>query len=169
MRSACDNATCPDDDRFKILLEQIGMLEKDREIIDDRRASKVSRFGTDMTNNREDHKRIKKIKRDHRRTRVIRTTPLAEEDFNGNSFNTIAEQSPVANLSSCADEVATPGDDRVKDPDWGQTPLRTRSKLHSKPTFRKTGSSGNLRKTRSNSRLLSSVDILNAPIDENKF
>jgi hypothetical protein len=42
---------------------------------------KVNRFAPDLTNsNKEDFKRIKKIKRDHRRTRVIRTTPLEEEE-----------------------------------------------------------------------------------------
>jgi hypothetical protein len=138
---------------------------------------KVNRFATDLTNsNKEDFKRIKKIKRDHRRTRVIRTTPLEEEELAAaaaasgtNSFGTISEvQSPMTcgNLSSCTDDISTPGDDRVKDPDWGQTPLKVKSKIN-KPSMSRRTSSGNLRKTRSNSRLITSFDINEANNDEN--
>lgn len=151
-----------DDDRFTIILEQIGSIERDREDRDDKsRHVKGSR-----TTDKDDFKRIKKIKRDHRRTRVIRTTPLEEEE-ESNSFQAIAEQSPTANVSSCADCEATPGDDRVKDPDWGQTPLRTRSKYGARPGLKKNFSGGNLRKTRSNSRIFSAIDI-NITNDENK-
>ena len=140
---------------------------------------KVNRFATDLTNsNKEDFKRIKKIKRDHRRTRVIRTTPLEEEESAAaaaaggsgtNLFGTIAEvQSPMTcgNLSSCTDDISTPGDDRVKDPDWGQTPLKVKSKIN-KPSMSRRTSSGNLRKTRSNSRLITSFDINEENNDEN--
>ena len=99
---------------------------------------KVNRFATDLTNsNKEDFKRIKKIKRDHRRTRVIRTTPLEEEEsaadaaFCNNLFGTIAEvQSPM----TCTDDISTPGDVRVKDPDWGQMKFKVKSEIN-KPSI----------------------------------
>ena len=161
MRSACDNATCPNDDRFKMLLEQICRLEKDREIVDYKCASKVNRFGADVTNKREDHKPFKVNRRNLRST----SKPIDEKE----NCNSLGGQSPVAN-DSCADDVYTPGDDRIKDPDWILTSHRNRSNLHSNITFRKTRTSGYLRKTRSNSRLFSSVNIMSASsVDENKF
>jgi hypothetical protein len=150
------------------------MLEKDREQLDEKsrnlrfQGEKSSRFASDLTNsNKDDFKRAKKIKRDHRRTRVIRTTPLEEEE-NQASFSSIAEQSPLANLSGCNESsCATPGDDRVKDPDWGQTPLRIKTSKVQKTILKRKTSTGNLRKTRSNSRLLSTADI-EINNDENK-
>ena len=156
------------------------MLEKDRELSEDKsrgrfQGEKSSRFASDLTNSggggsNDDYKRAKKIKRDHRRTRVIRTTPLAEEEesqANLNSFSSIAEQSPAQLSDYTESSCATPGDDRVRDPDWGQTPLRTKSNKMQKTILKRKTSNGNLRKTRSNSRLLSTTEIASNN-DENK-
>ena len=70
-------------------------------------------------------------------TRVIRTTPLEEEEsaadaaFCNNLFGTIAEvQSPM----TCTDDISTPGDVRVKDPDWGQMKFKVKSEIN-KPSI----------------------------------
>ena len=116
-----------------------------------------------------DFNRIKKIKRDHRRTRVIRTTPLEEEESAAaaasgtNLFGTIAEvQSPMTcgNLSSCTDDISTPGDVRVKDPEWGQMELIVKSKIN-KPSMSRQNISCNLRKTRFSSRVIRSIRCSN--------
>ena len=103
LQSGVSAAECPDDDRFTILLEQIGMLEKDRELLDDKLKNRVqgmksSRFASDITN-KDDFKRAKKIKREQRRTRVIRTTPLDEEESGANSpFSSIGKETFFAML-----------------------------------------------------------------------
>ena len=144
------------------------MLEKDRELSEDKsrgrfQGEKSSRFASDLTNSggggsKDDYKRAKKIKRDHRRTRVIRTTPLAEEEesqANLNSLSSIAEQSPLAQLSDCTESsCATPVDDKIRDPDWGDK--RKLTKLN------RTASNANndFRETRSVSKRLSMINLI---------
>jgi hypothetical protein len=80
-----------------------------------------------------EHKRTQRLKRDHRRTRVIRTAELEPADENikpESAMNggiakpeTILEQSPYSKSPSC-DLTATP-DDKSKDPDWVNPWVRT--------------------------------------------
>jgi hypothetical protein len=69
-------------------------------------------------------RRSSKAKRDHRRTRVIRTIPDLDSasNSNNNSYEPLFE-SPGPN--NAAYEFATP-DDKDKDPDWEKTPLRVK-------------------------------------------
>lgn len=90
--------------------------------------------------NKDEHRRTQRLKRDHRRTRVIRTLPefdvssvnlKSEASANGNSADkptvTTSEFSPAPSPSIYPEPTE---DDTLKDPDWAKTPLRVRkSKL----------------------------------------
>lgn len=78
-----------------------------------------------------EYKRKQKLKRDHRRTRVIRTAPQLDEENCHSNIDTIAEvASPVIHspipFSEYDNNVGMTPDDKTKDPDWGNTPLRVK-------------------------------------------
>jgi hypothetical protein len=97
------------DEKFNILAQQIDLIERKLN-----REDNPSVYLKDATN-REESKRNNKLKREMRKTRVIRTS-VFKSDLQ-NSYEAIPENSPFASPMAV-------DDDRVKDPDWINTPMR---------------------------------------------
>jgi hypothetical protein len=77
---------------------------------------------------KEDYKRTQKLKKEHRKTRVIRIDPeaslLNDVTNSGNdSVDKVYEMSPYSEAKYAMDQVGATPDDRAKDPDWAKTPL----------------------------------------------
>ena len=69
--------------------------------------------------NKDELKRSQKLKREHRRTRVIRTGLNETTDIKSEPIEEVRSTAP----GSPFENIATP-DDKNRDPDWRNTPLR---------------------------------------------
>lgn len=93
--------------------------------------SASSSFGS-----KDEYRRAQKLKKEHRKTRVIRLNPSEgsllnitnNRDDSGHeghtaSSNMLGELSPYSQAMRAIDLEATPADDKTKDPDWANTPV----------------------------------------------
>jgi hypothetical protein len=128
------------DEIFDLLREQLQEVEKRLDIMpiscsDENEVykKKSSRFELREITNKEDLKRSQKLKRDHRRTRVIRSIPEVDPSLVNalqlnSEYNDEKSPIPFSNSPHYDNFVGeTPdGDDKEKDPDWSKTPLRVK-------------------------------------------
>jgi len=133
LKTNVNDPSYTEDEKFRLLAEQVNLLEKS---YDKTRTTSGNQSAlNDCTNG--DYKRDLKLKREMRRTRVIRT--IKQEA--SNQCQTI-DESPFAS-------PAVP-DNSEKDPDWHMTPLKSkRTRLSSKrlTRTRASKSSSSLAKT----------------------
>ncbi len=73
-----------------------------------------------------DRKQRKKNMREHRKTRIIRTTTPVNE------YDATSENSPIPFSEFDANCPPTP-DDKKNDPDWGLTPMRIKRRTTTLP------------------------------------
>lgn len=134
------------DERFVLLKERIQALERK---IDSKPSNLNTTFAKPLTpslisshddsgrfnsgsGSKDEYRRAQKLKKEHRKTRVIRLNPSEGSLLNITNREEVgammmhdptSELSPYSQAMRALDLEGTPADDKTKDPDWANTPV----------------------------------------------
>lgn len=164
LKSGIQNPECVADERFNLMMEQIKSMEKkmdkpNRQVKIERRSVRRSVAQNDANAENQHHshresllgqasefKRTQRIKRDHRRTRVIRAEDVEplQDRFRDEPIKEERAVSPTAEdpgSPSCRVPPTPNADDKNKDPDWVnpwiRTPLGAKTRSNNSTYLRK--------------------------------
>lgn len=171
LKTALSDPSCSVDERFVLLKERIQTLERkldskpggvnsglfNRPLTTHLSASASSKLGGDgddaLMPPPADYKRAQKLKKEHRKTRVIRIQPgegsLLNITNNIETPSTVGGDgaqflSPYSQTMRELELIATPDDNKQIDPDWANTPVggavglnkrRSRAQISKKVTY----------------------------------
>lgn len=160
LKSGIQNPECIADERFDLMMEQIKSMEKkmdkpNRAVKIERRSVRRSVAQADSNQENQHHshresllgqasefKRTQRIKRDHRRTRVIRAEDVEplKERFRDEAIKEERAVSPTMEDPGSPSSRVPPtpnADDKNKDPDWVNPWIRTplKAKTRSNNSF----------------------------------
>lgn len=158
LKSGIQSADCDNDERISLIMEQLKSLEK-KSLKTERRSIKQEAGILGHPHSTEyGVKRAQRLKRDHRRTRVIRTEDVEPIKNRMNAMSEEIEQSPSASPSAPNDQVPPTPDDKDKDPDWInpwiRTPLAAKARNNNFGTYIKKDNTRKMSKKSSRTRLL---------------
>lgn len=147
LKTALSDSSCSVDERFVLLKERIQALERK---IDSKPSNLNATFAKPLTpslvsshddsgrfnsssGSKDEYRRAQKLKKEHRKTRVIRLNPSEGSLLNITNREEGAmmmmhepgssELSPYSQAMRALDLEGTPADDKTKDPDWANTPV----------------------------------------------